>query len=195
MSRRFRDPYSGITYASFTKLIKAPNVIAMHDLIVAAGPRGDDVLIGRVMGRTVDHWRTVDGKTQLEKYSDDCTVLAVLAVCARRSEEPLGLTSMQLYDVDVRDVVRVLESDNPALLWLLNGKMPSMGEALRALKYGALGNSYIGKYLSDSERPASAALCFDKVRNEARKALRNLAAAARPRPATKTRGKAERKTK
>lgn len=180
MARRYRDPKSGLTYATFAKHITcpqipwrsyAPNVIAMHDLIVAAGPAGDEVIIGRVLGRAIDRWVTVGGRTRFEDYPKSRMVLAVLAVRASRTENPLALSSMQLHHVDIADVTRVLESDNPALLWLLTGKMPKIGEALRALHYGALGNSYITKYLSDRGRPAPAELGFDETRNKERKAL------------------------
>lgn len=180
MTRRYRDPKSGLTYATFAKHITcpqipwqsyAPNVIAMHDLIVAAGPVVDEVIIGRVLGRAVDRWEAVGGRTRLVDYAKDCVVLAVLAVRASRTENSLALTAMHLHHVDVADVTRVLESDNPALLWLLTGKMPKIGEALRALHYGALGNSYITKYLSHQGRPAPAQLRFDETRNKERKAL------------------------
>lgn len=174
---RFREPRNGTSYTTFRRNIRlphvpwrsyAPNVVAMHDLIVGrCYGTGDRLVIGRVLGRAIDRWVTVGDKTTLAPYADDDIVLAVLSTFVSAEDDPLALGSLQVAHVPIELISRVAEHDNLALLWLFAGKMPSIGEAFRAVNYGALGPAYIAKYLEPVPRSmAETKLKFDEVRRE-----------------------------
>ena len=148
-------------------------------------------MIGRVLGRAIDRWVTVGDKTTLVPYEDDDVVLAVLSTFVSAEDDPLALGSLQVAHVPIDLISRVAERDNPALLWLFAGKMPSIGEAFRAVNYGSLGPAYIAKYLEPVPRSmAETKLKFDEVRREISKANAKAAtkAARKPKRATKTGG-------